>query len=382
MLAALQSGQTAGPREEGSAEATDYQAGDSNPGLPAPASDQSAGAAAVPSTVSRQAAPTFEAYCELEGAIRGTVLLNEPMSRHTSFRIGGPAALFIECSNLNDLQTALSVIERYGLDWTTLGKGSNLLVSDQGFGGAVLTLGREFKAYRFPQDEQHNSATEAPAALVAKSLESSGGGALLVSGAGVLLGDLVRGAFKNGYSGLEFAVGIPGTVGGALFMNAGSAEVWISAITASILVLRPGHGLLRYAAADLNWGYRSSGLPSGEVILESTLVIQPGNASHIRARMEAATRRRQKTQPLNLPSAGSVFRNPDGGNAGQLIDALGLKGLTIGGASISTVHANFIVNQGQAKAVDVVALIQEVRRRVKESYGFELHTEIRFLGFH
>jgi UDP-N-acetylmuramate--alanine ligase len=337
-------------------------------------------------------APIFEAYCELEGSVQGRLNLDEPMSRHTSFRIGGPAALFIECANLTDLNRSLEVIQHFALPWTVVGRGSNLLVSDEGFEGAVLNLGHEFKSFRFPDDSPEGTLAKADAGDggARKGVQISGEQdnslrtgelGLLSSGAAVPLGNLVQKAFKKGFSGLEFAVGIPGTLGGAVFMNAGTAHEWISAIVANVTVLRPGVGLVRYRTDDLDWAYRKSNIPLGEIILEAELLLKKGNTAHIRALMEGALRRRQKTQPLNMPNAGSIFRNPEGESAGQLIDSLGLKGFRVGDASVSSLHANFIVNEGSARARDVLTLIQEIKRRVKVNYGRELQTEIRFIGF-
>jgi UDP-N-acetylmuramate dehydrogenase len=303
----------------------------------------------------------FDAYCDLEGSIKGTALIDEPMARHTSFRIGGPAWLYIECASVADLNRCFEVFEAHRLPWCVTGKGSNLLVSDEGFEGAVITLGREFKDFSFPDEESGQS--------------------LLVVGAGVQLSNLVQSAFKGGYSGLEFAVGIPGTVGGALFMNAGSAEEWIGTIVESVTVLRPGEGLRRYEARELSWAYRRSGLSAHEVIVEAELRVKRGHLSRIRAKMEASLKRRRKTQPLTVPNAGSVFRNPPDASAGRLIESAGLKGYTVGGASVSELHANFIVNNGSATAADVVAIIMHIRKRVKEDYGEELQPEIRFIGF-
>ena len=303
----------------------------------------------------------FDAYCDLEGSIKGTVLLDEPMARHTSYRIGGPASLYIECASIADINRCLQVLSDHALPWCVAGKGSNLLVSDAGFAGAVLTLGKEFKYFSFPNEEQ--------------------GECLLIAGAGVMLSNLVQAAFKNGYSGLEFCVGLPGTFGGALYMNAGSATEWMSSLVDSVTVLRPTQGLVRYEGNQLPWQYRSSGIPLGELVVEGRLRVKQGNLSSIRAKMEASLKRRKKTQPLTVPNAGSVFRNPPGGSAGQLIESLGLKGFSIGGARVSQVHANFIVNEGHATARDVLEVIVHVRQRVKEEYGQELQPEIRFVGF-
>ncbi|MDR1083087.1 MAG: UDP-N-acetylmuramate dehydrogenase [Coriobacteriales bacterium] len=303
----------------------------------------------------------FDAYCDLEGTITGTLSYNEPMARHTSYRIGGPALLYVECASVADINRCLEVCAKHGLSWCVAGKGSNLLVSDEGFRGAIITLGSDFKNFSFPEESE--------------------GETLLVAGAGVVLSTLVQSAFKNGYSGLEFAVGIPGSLGGALFMNAGGATEWIGAIAHTLTVLRPGQGLVRYGARELPWSYRRSGVPTGELILEAALKVSKGHLGQIRAKMEASLKRRRKTQPLTLPSAGSVFRNPPEAAAAQLIESLGLKGYQVGGAQVSEMHANFIVNVGAATAADVIAIIMHIRERVKEEYGTELQPEVRFVGF-
>jgi len=346
------------------------------------------GEPAVPLKLPDPARPTvsgFEAYCELEGSIQGTLLFNEPMARHTSYHIGGPAALYVECISVTDLNRSLRVISDYNLPWAIVGKGTNLLVSDQGFEGAILTLGSQFKEYSFPSEpnsedldeSQRDSDLADPEPLRSTTVVSEH----IVAGAGVLLSDLVQRAFKLGYAGLEFAVGIPGTLGGAVFMNAGGSEHWMSEVVTAVTVLKPGVGLARYKAAELPWHYRSSGLPLGEIILEAELQVRRGDTNHIRGRMEGLLKRRRQTQPLQQPNAGSIFKNPEGASAGKMIDELGFKGYRVGDACVSELHANFIVNCGNASASDVVAIIQEIRRRVRENYGQELQTEIRFLGF-
>ena len=304
---------------------------------------------------------SFNAYCELKGTLEGSIYCEEPMARHTTFLIGGPVDLFIECASIRDINISLSILAQHELPWAIAGKGSNLLVSDEGFRGAVLTLGAEFKGFSLPDTAENQSS--------------------IIAGGGVMLASLVQEAFKNGFSGFEFAVGIPGTLGGALFMNAGGAEECVGNIVEAITVLRPGEGLVRYQGSDVPWRYRSSGLAAGEIIVESELRVAQGNTGHIRARMEASLNRRKKSQPLTKPNAGSIFRNPEGDSAGRMIEALGLKGFSIGGAQISEQHANFIVNTGTATAMDVLAIIKHVRRCVKEEYGTELQPEIRFIGF-
>ncbi|NTW27750.1 MAG: UDP-N-acetylmuramate dehydrogenase [Coriobacteriia bacterium] len=277
------------------------------------------------------------------------------MARHTSFQIGGPAALFVECNTLSDLSSVASILAEEDVPSVVLGKGSNVLVADTGFEGAVITLGRDFK--RHSLDGEH-----------------------LRAGAGVILAAIVQDVFKAGYSGLEFAVGIPGTVGGALAMNAGSRDVWIGANVESVTLYVPGTGLVAVRGPEIAWSYRRSDLPQRGVIVEAVLKVAENDVVQIRRTMEANLRRRKRTQPLGVPSAGSVFVNPDGDSAGRLIESVGLKGRRVGHAQISDVHANFIVNTGGATATDVISLIRIVLDAVRDSHGVELKPEIRFLG--
>lgn len=284
-----------------------------------------------------------------------TVRQGEPLSKHTTYRIGGPAAFFIECDSLADLGHATEVLADAGVPWTVLGKGSNVLAADAGYDGAVIVLGRDFKRY---------------------SVE----GENLRAGAGVILGRLVQEAFKRGMSGLEFAVGVPGTLGGALAMNAGSREQWIGSVVERVTVFAPKAGLVELRANEIAWGYRRTDLTSRGVVVEASLRLMQSDVVDIRRTMEASLRRRKRTQPLGMPSAGSVFVNPEGDSAGRLIEAAGLKGATCGGAAVSEVHANFIVNTGSATAQDVLELVATIRETVKDTHGVELRPEIRFLG--
>jgi len=299
--------------------------------------------------------PVAEAYERLRTELTGPVRRGEPLARHTTYHIGGPAALFVECATVADLAAATCILAEEEIEWTVLGKGSNVLASDAGYSGAVLTLGRDFK--RHVIDDDH-----------------------LRSGAGVILAAVVQDAFKVGLSGLEFAVGIPGTVGGALAMNAGSRDEWIGSIVESVTLFAPGRGLVAVRGPEIVWEYRRSDLPSRGIIVEAVLRVTESDEVGIRRAMEANLRRRKRTQPLNMPSAGSVFVNPQGDSAGRLIEAAGLKRARVGGAMVSDVHANFIVNAGGATAADVVALVRLIRETVKDANGIELRPEIRFLG--
>jgi UDP-N-acetylmuramate dehydrogenase len=285
----------------------------------------------------------------------GVVRERELMTRHTTYRIGGPSSLFLECDTVADLACATTILAEEGVEWIVLGKGSNILVSDDGYQGAILVLGKGFKRHAIEGEQ-------------------------LRTGAGVILGAVVQDAFKAGLSGLEFAVGIPGTVGGALAMNAGSRDEWIGAVVESVTLFVPGQGLVGVRGPEIAWGYRRTDLPDRGIIVEAVLRVTESDAVHLRREMEASLRRRKRSQPLSLPSAGSVFVNPEGDSAGRLIESAGLKGARVGGAQVSDVHANFIVNTGGATATDVVELVTIVRDAVKESNGIELRPEIRFVG--
>lgn len=291
----------------------------------------------------------------LHRALTGEVRANEPMRRHTTFQIGGPADIFITCDTLADLSEAVRACDAEGVAWIVAGKGSNLLVADTGFRGAVIVLGKEFK--------QHSAEGDS-----------------IKAGAACILAYVVRDAFSKGLGGLEFAVGIPGTVGGALAMNAGSREVWMGSVVESVTLYRSDVGLQRLRGSDIAWVYRDSGLSPAAVIVESVLRLNEADKAQIREDMERSLRARKQTQPLSSPSAGSVFRNPERESAGRLIEAAGLKGTRLGNARISDVHANFIVNEGGASAEDVLRLMQKIQMTVKDTYGIELEPEVRLLG--
>lgn len=301
---------------------------------------------------------TLDLARALSGDFEGIVLADEPMSHHTTYRIGGPARYLVRADSLSSLASATDACRELGVPWVAVGQGSNLLVSDDGFDGAVITLGSGFSACVYNEETGTFSA-----------------------GASCRLSHVVREAHAHAREGFEFAVGTPGTLGGALRMNAGTSRDYLGSRVVSVTTLRPGAGLRRYNAADIEWGYRQSSLPFDEIVLECELASEPGDAEDIRARMESARSRRRKTQPLSYPSCGSVFRNPEGASAARLVESTGLKGATCGGAQISDLHANFIINRSQARAVEVLALIHAAQDAVRERCGIELVPEVRFLGF-
>jgi UDP-N-acetylmuramate dehydrogenase len=292
---------------------------------------------------------------ELAGRIAGAVRCDEPMARHTTYRVGGPAALYIVVDTLSDLARVARVLAERDIPLTVLGKGSNVLVSDTGVDGAIVVLGREFRRHEY-QDGS------------------------LRAGAGAVLAHVVQDAFSQGLSGLEFAVGVPGTVGGALAMNAGSRDEWIGSRVDTVTVWTLDEGLVSHRGHEIAWGYRRSDLPGRGIIIECVLRVDAGDGASIRRSMEAALRRRRQSQPVGVACAGSVFVNPPGASAGRLIEQAGLKGRRVGGAVISEVHANFIVNSGGATARDIVDLISLVRTTVRDVHGIELKPEIRFIG--
>ncbi len=293
----------------------------------------------------------------LSGTVDADVLRDERLSRRTTYRIGGPAALFVAAHSYEALARTLEVLSREGVDWVILGKGSNLLVSDKGYDGCAIVLDGQFARHSFAEDGS------------------------LTAGAGATLSRLVNDALKKGLSGLEPCVGIPGTLGGALSMDAGTRREWIGKRVRDLVVLRPGEGMRRYGGGEVEWGYRSTSLPTDEIILEATLELTPAAPDAIAADMEERLARRRAAQPLGAPSCGSVFRNPVGQSVGALIESCGLKGESCGGAQISPEHANFIVNRGGATAADVITLISRAHEAVLREHGVDLLCEVKLLGF-
>ena len=299
----------------------------------------------------------FNAYMSLSGATDAQVLRDERLAHHTSYRIGGPASLFVAAHSLTGLSKVIQVLKAEHVEWVVLGKGTNILAADAGYEGCVITLDDEF------------------------SRVSVGDDGSITAGAGALLSRVVNEALKAQLSGLEFAIGIPGTVGGAVSMDAGSRREWIGSCVRDLVVLRPGEGLHRYEGSEIEWGYRCTSIPTSEIILEATLDLKPGDKAEIAADMDARLRRRRETQPMGKPSCGSVFRNPTDKSAGRLIQKCGLKGAVQGAAQISDEHANFIVNNGGAKASDVVALMGRAHDEVLRQQGVDLQCEVKLLGF-
>ena len=300
----------------------------------------------------------FNAYMSLSGAVDADVLRDEKLSRRTSYRIGGPARMLILVHSYAALGKVVDVLAAEQVDWVILGKGSNVLASDAGYEGAVIILDDEFARVSIDADE-----------------------GVICAGAGALLSKVVADAAKAELTGLEFCVGIPGTVGGAVSMDAGTRDEWIGRRVRDLVVYRPGEGLHRYEAHEIEWGYRGTSIPTSEIILEATLELSRGERAAISADMESRLSRRRRTQPMGKPTCGSVFRNPPDASAGMLIENSGCKGLSSGRAQVSPEHANFIVNNGGATASDVVSLIQLMHDSVLANQGVDLKCEVKLLGF-
>jgi UDP-N-acetylmuramate dehydrogenase len=283
----------------------------------------------------------------------------EPMARHTSMKIGGPADYFIEVENEQALQNLLPLLKRHDCAFYLLGNGSNVLISDRGIRGAVLRLAGEFKRAEWREE---------------------GLAVRLRVGAAYVVTQLVREAARRSYGGLEFAEGIPGTVGGALVMNAGAYGSEMESVVESVEGVTERGEAIRLAKAEMAFTYRDSHLPAGMVVTRVTLRLRKEDAARVKSKIHELVSRRKSSQPSGHPNSGSMFRNPPGDFAGRLIEAAGLKGKRLGQSQISQRHANFIVNLGGAKADNVRELMELARAEVKRQFGVELVPEVRFVG--
>ena len=284
------------------------------------------------------------------------ILVAEPMKNHTTFRIGGPADALALPKTPEEVAEVVRFCHEHAQPYYVLGNGSNLLVSDEGYRGLVLQLYRNFN------DIQVNGET-------------------ITVQSGAMLAAVARTAYQTGLTGLEFASGIPGTIGGAVVMNAGAYGGEMKNVLKEVTVLTKEGEVLVIPAKALELGYRTSVIPkNGWIVLGAVLRLKKGDQEQILARMEELKEQRITKQPLDLPSAGSTFKRPEGYFAGKLIMDAGLRGFTVGGAQVSEKHCGFVVNRGNATAADVWELICEVKRRVKEMTGVELEPEVKLLG--
>lgn len=284
------------------------------------------------------------------------VLTGEPMSRHTTFRIGGPADIFVIPKTIEDISHVCAIAKKQEIPLFVLGNGSNLLVADQGMDGIVLQIYKNFSGV------------------------SADGNELAIK-AGTLLSTAAKAAQAEELTGFEFAGGIPGTFGGAVVMNAGAYGGEMVQVLKEVTVLTPEGEIKTIPAEELELGYRTSNiLKNGYVVLSGTIALEKGDPEQIKAKMDEYSTARRTKQPLELPSAGSTFKRPEGYFAGKLIQDAGLRGYQVGGARVSDKHCGFIVNQDNATAADVMRLIADVQRIVKDKFNVELEPEVKRVG--
>lgn len=298
---------------------------------------------------------------ELKRRVRGRVLVDEPLARHTTYRIGGPARALVLPGCTGDVVSVVEWCSEVGVDWIVLGLGSNVLVSDGGFDGVVLKLGKGM-------DEVRDVGPE-----------------MLRVGAGLPTPRLARRTATAGLAGVHRLIGIPGTVGGGVTMNAGAHGQDFSQVVRSVEIVGPSGSVIEVAGEEIEWRYRESGLHS-VIVLSAVLALSPDDPDRLDRELQELLRRRKKGTPFDEPCCGSVFRNPANSGsgemsltAGQLIDSTGLKGFRVGGAQVSHKHANYIVNTGKATEADVRAVIGVVRDRVLSEHGVELELEVRMV---
>jgi UDP-N-acetylmuramate dehydrogenase len=292
----------------------------------------------------------------LQTITKGTFLKEEAMMKHTSYGIGGPAQAYIIPKDENDLSQILKFANQYKISTYFVGSGSNLLVSDKGINGIVITLGKAINDFRI-------------------------NGAKIYAESGVMLGKVVKECIKNNLSGLESLIGVPGTLGGALVMNAGAFGGEISNYLKKVTVMTMEGNKKNYKPGEIEFSYRHSTFSSEEIVISANFELIQSDAKTVAEKKSLASGGRKATQPLKFRSAGSVFKNPDEGAAGYFIDQAGLKGTKAGDAEISNHHANFFVNHGEAKASDIVKLIRLARKTVKKKFGVMLELEVKTLGF-
>lgn len=286
----------------------------------------------------------------------GIFLTDEPMSRHTTFRTGGPADIYIEPSGVEELKQVLDICREENVAYTIIGNGSNLLVGDGGYRGVLISFGKPFAQVTIE-------------------------GAQVRTGAGALLSAVAKQVLNASLTGFEFAAGIPGTIGGAVVMNAGAYGGELCQVLREATVLTPEGEVKTLPAEELELGYRTSCIQkNGYIVLEAVLQLQPGNADDIRAVMDALASKRREKQPLEYPSAGSTFKRPEGHFAGKLIQDAGLRGFRVGGAQVSEKHCGFVINRDHATSADILSLCRQVQEKVKAQFGVELELEVKLLG--
>lgn len=296
----------------------------------------------------------YDGLCQAAG--REQVLVDERMDRHTTFRIGGPADFFVIPETIEQLAQTVRICREQKVPFYILGNGSNLLVGDKGYRGVIIQVYKNLNAV-------HTD------------------GQVISAQAGAMLSVIAKQALAHGLAGFEFASGIPGTLGGAVVMNAGAYGGEMKDIIRKVTVLTPEGKIQTIPGDQMEFGYRTSIVEKKSLIVLSAVIeLENGNSEEIRSRMEELKRKRTSRQPLELPSAGSTFKRPQGYFAGKLIMDAGLQGFTVGGAQVSEKHCGFVVNRGGASAADVRELMRQVTEKVQERFGVTLEPEVKMLG--
>ncbi len=298
----------------------------------------------------------YSALYEIVG--EGNIIENEPLAKHTTFRIGGPARYFLTPDSEDALKEVILICKEHNIDFYVIGNGSNLLVSDKGYNGVIIKIGENFREVRCEGEKIYATA-------------------------GATLAGIAQVALKNSLTGFEFAAGIPGTLGGALVMNAGAYGGEMKQVVESAKLLDSEGNFVVLSNEELELGYRTSIIPKkGYIVFSAVIKLDyTDNTEAIRTRMAELAMQRREKQPLEYPSAGSTFKRPEGYFAGKLIMDADLRGYTIGGAAVSEKHCGFVINKGSATADDVIRLIEHVRATVLDRFGVELEPEVKLLGF-
>lgn len=285
----------------------------------------------------------------------GKVYTDEPMKNHTSFKTGGPADVFVTPGNESELAEVIALCKRKNIRFYVVGNGSNLLVPDDGYRGAIIKIGRDFA-------------------------DISADGETITAGAGALLSKVASVALSNSLTGFEFAAGIPGSVGGAIAMNAGAYGGEMKDVVVSVRLMDYDGTIHTLLCDEMNFGYRHSILSEGDYIVLSTDIrLKKGEYEQIKAYMKELADRRKEKQPLEYPSAGSTFKRPEGYFAGKLIMDAGLAGYTVGGAMVSPKHCGFVINAGNATSSDIIKLMEDVKKTVQDKYDVTLEPEVKIL---
>ena len=296
-------------------------------------------------------------YNKLNNVIaKDSILINEPMSRHTTFRVGGPADFFVTPKAKEEVRDVVRICKEAGMPYYIIGNGSNLLVSDAGYRGVIVQIYKEMNEVKVEGD-------------------------LVKAQAGALLSGIAAKALGAELSGFEFASGIPGTIGGACVMNAGAYGGEMKDVLESVTVLTGEGKIIELGRNELELGYRTSVIAKkGYIVLGAVLKLERGDGEKIKTYMDELKEKRVTKQPLEYPSAGSTFKRPEGYFAGKLIEDAGLRGFQVGGAQVSEKHCGFVINRDHATAADIMELMRQVQSRVKENSGVDLEPEVKRLG--